>query len=201
MTKMKLLLVALLLACSVQLATAADDKIRQAIEKGVVTGAFLNTLTPDDVPDKWKAQKSTKETDKAFTQIYTHDGVRLLEVMWAKDWKGDKERMFVASIYRGDKRLTKIMRLGDSTSIIPSDATKGYQVFTSIKDDGTVTVTVTDDDNSFFESVVVKGRDTHLLDDLEYTKAALAIEGITKPLMGVLQEAIDKKAKKKSKAK
>ena len=58
---------------------------------------------------------------------------------------------------------------------------------TSIKDDGAATITVTDEDNTFFEGVVLKGRETHLLDDLEYTKAALAIESITKPLVGALK--------------
>lgn len=178
---------------------AADDKIRQAIDNGLVTGAFLNTLTPDDVPDKWKAQKSTKETDNGVTQVYSRNRVRLLEVMWAKDWKGDREKMFVAMVYRGDKRLTKIVRIGDSTSIMQSEAPKGYQIFTSIKDDGTITVTVTNDDNTFFEGVVVKGRETHILDDLEYTKVALSIEGIVKPIVGVLQDAIDKKPTKNEK--
>jgi hypothetical protein len=180
---------------------AADDKIRQAIEKGLVTRDFLNTLTPDDVPEKWRAQKTTREMDKGVAQVYARDSVKLLEVIWAREWTGDKEKMFVATVYHGDKRLTKIVRMGDSTSIMPSEAPKGYTVMTSIKDDGTVTVTVMNDDKSFLEVIVVKGRETHILDDLEYTKAALSMEGIVKPIMGVLQDAIDKKSRKKEKQK
>ena len=198
---MKLFLIVLLFVLSsTHLTPAADDKIRQAVENGVVTGAFLNTLTDDDVPEKWKAQKKPKETDKTFKQVYSRDGVRVLEVMWGKDWTGDKEKMFVATVYRGEKRLTKIVRLGDSTCIICSDAPKGYQVFTSIKDDGTVTVSVTDDESNFFDGVIVKGRDSHPIDDLEYTKAVLAIEGF-KPLVGLFKDAFEKKSKKKEKAK
>jgi hypothetical protein len=180
---------------------AANDKIRQAIEKGLVTRDFLNTLTQDDVPEKWRAQKTTREMDKGVAEVYTRDSVKLLEVIWAREWTGDKEKMFVATVYHGDKRLTKIVRMGDSTSIMPSEAPKGYTVITSIKDDGAVTVTVMNDDNSFLEVIVVKGRETHLLDDLEYTKAALSMEGIVKPIMGVLQDAIGKKPRKKGKQK
>ena len=65
---------------------------------------------------------------------------------------------------------------------------------------GTVTVTVMNGENSFFEGVVVQGRETHLLDDLEYTKGALSM-GIAKPIVDALQDAIDKKPKKKAKQK
>ena len=178
---------------------AADDKIRKAIDQGLVTGEFLKTLTYDDVPEDWKAQKKSEPNEKHTRLVFSRGGVRRLELLWSNDWKGDKEKMFVATVYHGEKRLTKIARIGDSTTVFPTDAPKGYQVMTSIKDDGTATVTVTDDDNSFLESVVLKGRETHLLDDLEYTKAALAIEGITKPLLGALQDALDNKPKKKAK--
>ena len=198
---MKSFIVTLLLCFVAHPRLLADDtKIRQAVEKGIVTGEFLSTLTPDDVPDKWKAQKVTKETPDSITQVYSRNGVRTLEVLWAKNWTGDKEQMFVATVYRADTRLVKIVHLGHSTSIMPSDAPKGFQVFTSIKDDdGSVTVTATDNKDSFIEGVVVKGRDTRLLDDLEYTKQALALTSIAKPLINAIQESMPKRMKKAGK--
>lgn len=166
-----------------------------------MTSAFLNKLTPDDVPDKWKGQKTTKETDNNVVQDYSRDGVKVLEVRWSKGWKGDKEKMFVAIVCRGAKHLARIVRLGDHISVMASEAPKDYEVFTSIKDDGTVTVNVTTDDSSFFESIVVQGRETHILDDLEYTKTALTMEKIVKPLTDAFLDGIDKKPKKEEKPK
>lgn len=194
-------LVLLALTLTATLSHAADDKIRKAVEQGLVTGEFLKTLTYDDVPDDWKAQKKSEPNEKHTKLVFTRGGVRRLELLWANDWKGDKEKMFVATVYHGDKRLTKIARIGESTTVFPSDAPKGYQVMTSIKDDGTATVTVTNDDNTFLDGVVLKGRETHLLDDLEYTKSALAMESIANSILGVFQDALDKKPKKKGKTK
>ena len=102
---MKILLTATLLSLTgVHAANAADDKITQAIEKGIVTGEALKKLTTEDIPSKWKAQKETKETDKSVTIVYSRDGVRRLEVTWSKDWKADKQKMFIATLYDGAKR-------------------------------------------------------------------------------------------------
>jgi hypothetical protein len=177
---------------------AADDKIRKAVDQGLVTSEFLKTLTYDDVPEDWKAQKKSVPNEKHTKLSYSRGGVRRLEVQWANDWTGDKGKMFVATVYHGEKRLAKIVRIGDSTTVFSTDTPKGYQVMTSIKDDGTASVTVLSDDSSFIDGVIIKGRDTHLLDDLEYTKAALAVESITKPLVGAIQDALDKKPRKKA---
>ena len=193
--KTALVLVAITLAAT--LSHAADDKIRRAVEQGRVTGEFLNTLTYDDVPDDWRAQKISEPNEKYTKLVFFRGGVRRLELLWSHDWTGDKEKMFVATVYHGDKRLTKIARVGDSTAVFPTDVPKGYRVMTSIKDDGTVIVTVTNDDDTFLEGIVLRGRDTQLLDDLEYTKSVLAIEGIAKPILDVIQDAVDKKPKKK----
>ena len=58
-------------------------------------------------------------------------------------------------------------------------------------------MSVTNAGSTFFESVVIKGRETHLLDDLEYTKAALGIKYITKPLVKAFEEELDRAPKKK----
>jgi hypothetical protein len=178
---------------------AAEDKIRQAIDQRLVTSEFLKTLTYDDVPNHWKAQKKIEPSDKYVRIIYSRGEVRLLEILWSNDWTDDKAKMFVATVYRGDKRLSKITHISDATTIWPTNAPKGYQVVTSIKDDGTATVTVTKNDNTFVEGVVLDGRETHLLDDLEYTKTALGLQSVTKPQVKALRNGAGQKAKKSKK--
>lgn len=181
------------LSLMIALSIAADDKLRKAVEQAAVTGEFLQTLTYDDVPNAWKAQKKSEPTDDYTKLVFFRDGVRRLEVMWSNEWNGDKEKRFIALLYCGETMLAKIARLEESTTVFPVDAPKGYQVSTSIMDDGTATVTVTNDDSAFFESVVLKGRETCLLDDLEYTKSVIAMEGIAQPFVDLLKDALDGK--------
>ncbi len=193
---MKWLLVLLLAFAGAWSIRADDTKIRQAVEKGIVTGQFLQTLTPDDVPEKWKVREETREKDNYTARTYSRGGVKVLMVQWPKGTKPGMEKMFTATLYHGGKSLTTVTHMGDSTNVLPPDASKGYKVFTAIKDDGTVSVTAMKDDDTFFESIVIRGRDTRPIDDLDYTKAALAMEGITKPLMEALQGKLDEKPAK-----
>jgi hypothetical protein len=109
--------------------------------------------------------------------------------------------MFVATIYDGDTRISKIARTGDAASILPADAEGGYNQIVSLKDDGTVMIVITHDDG-YLEGIEVKGRETNLMDDLEFTKSAISMENIVAPLIESITERLDppdKNRKKKGK--
>jgi hypothetical protein len=178
-----------------------EDKIRKAIEDGLVTKAFLDTLTHDDVPEKWRERIEEEEKDKYFLRTYFRGDRKALTVMWAKGWIDDKAKMFVATIYDGETRISKIAHIGDSSSIFPADSDDGYKQIVSLKDDGTVMIVITHE-NGYLEGIEVKGRESNLMNDLEYTKAAISMESIVGPLLESITEQLDatpKKQKKKDK--
>lgn len=178
-----------------------EDKVQKAIEEGLVTSAFLNTLTDVDVPDKWRERVEMEEKDTSFLRTHFRGDLKRLTVMWSKDWVNDKSKMFVARVYDGDISIGSIVYIGDRSSIFPADSEKGYEQIVSLKDDGTVIVEITHDDG-YFEAIRVNGRETRLMGDLEYTKAAISLSNIVGPLVDSIQERKDTPAKKqKSKKK
>ncbi len=54
-------------------------------------------------------------------------------------------------------------------------------------------------DKGYFQIIEVKGRESHLMDDLEYTKNALLIEHSLGPLIEAMQDDLDGKRKKMGK--
>ena len=108
--------------------------------------------------------------------------------------------MFTATIYDGQRRLGTIIKFTDGTVTVmpPPEDARSYQLTTSLKEDGKMSVTIMNDDG-YFQTVEVRGRDTHLLDDLEYTKGAVAIEQIGKPLAEAIEDELGKKPKKSKK--
>ncbi len=106
--------------------TFGQDKIRKAIADGLVTKSFLDTLTQDDVPAKWRQRKEEEEKDKYHLRTFFRGDRKALSVMWAKGWTDKKAKMFVATIYDGETRISKIAHLGDSTSVFGADSEHGY---------------------------------------------------------------------------
>jgi len=176
----------------------AADKIREAIERGMVTKEFTDTLTQDDVPAKWRSAVEESQTDRYFKKAFMRGGHKVLEVMWSKDWIGARAKLFTASVYDGKARVAKILRVGEQTSVARGKDATGYELITSVKDDGRVSVMITGE-KGYFEVIEVQGRDTHLLDDLEYTKAALLTSQFLEPLVDALQGQLESKPKKGTK--
>src|SRR5215203_631293 len=46
------------------------DKVTQAIEKGLVTQEFLNTLTDDDVPNKWRTTTKDESNERYVKKAF-----------------------------------------------------------------------------------------------------------------------------------
>lgn len=193
--------IATVLTFTVPSVRGEEDRIRKAVENGLVTKAFLETLAHDDVPEKWRERMEEETKDRYFLRTYFRGDKKALTVMWSKDWVGDKAKMFVATVYDGDTRISKITRIGDAASIFPADAESGYKQIVSLKDDGTVMVVITHNDG-YLEGIEVKGRETNLMDDLEFTKAAISMEHIVAPLIESITgqlDSTDKNRKKKDK--
>ena len=182
-----------------QIAIGAD-KLTQAIEKGLVTKEMLNVLTDDDVPKKWRTTVQDQSNERYVKKSFLRGGQRVLVVTWNREWTGARSNMFTASVYDGKRRIGTIIKFTDGTVTVmpPPEEARSYQLTTSLKEDGKMSVTIMNDDG-YFQTVEVRGRDTHLLDDLEYTKGAVAIEQIGKPLAEAIEDELGKKPKKSKK--
>jgi hypothetical protein len=160
------------------LGARAADKIRDAIAKGEVTKEFVSTLTPDDVPAKWRTSVVTNTTDKYIQKVFSRGGQRRLEIQWRSEWVGVKSNMFSATVFDGAKRITAFVNLGEATSI-KTPSNRQYDLITTVKNDGSVFATI-NGDAGFYEMIEVRGRNTRLVNDLEYTRTALFFEGINR---------------------
>ena len=172
------------------------DKLTQAIEKGLVTKEFLNTLTDDDVPKKWRTTTKNESNERYVKTAFLRGGERVLVVTWNREWTGTRSNMFTAMLYDGKKVVCRIIKFTDGTVRVmpqPKDA-RTYDLTTSLTEDGRMSVTVMND-GDYFQTVELRGRDTRLLDDLEYTKGAVSIELIAKPLADAIEDEIGKKPK------
>ena len=175
-------------------AQAGDEKIREAARKSLIDAEFVKALTPDDVPDDWKCVKVIDETKGQTVLTYSRKGSKRLSVIWTDDWTGEKEKRFSALVYEGDKKLFSIARFNQETTVFPPDGEEGYRVITAVKEDGSMTVTILDKNGGFMDVIVVDGRNTRLIEDLEYTKAALSI-GAMEPILNALKGALEKSEK------
>jgi hypothetical protein len=160
------------------LGVCAADKIRDAIAKGEVTKEFVSTLTPDDVPAKWRTSVVTNITDNYIQKIFSRGGQRRLEIQWRLEWVGVKSNMFSATVFDGAKRITALVNIGEATSI-KTPSNRQYDLITTVKNDGSVSALI-NGDAGFYEMIEVRGRDTRLVNDLEYTRTAIFFEGINR---------------------
>jgi hypothetical protein len=172
------------------------DRITEAVHKGMVTKALIDSLTIDDVPEKWRSEKKDEDGERHFVRSFYRGGQKVLSVMWATEWTGKRAKMFIATIYRGDKRIYSVPRLEDSLGFSLAKNDEGYEIFLVLKDGGPMTLTVMHDDG-YFEVVTLDGRETRVIDDLSYAKQALSLEHILLPLVGAIKGTIeDQKANK-----
>jgi hypothetical protein len=88
------------------------------------------------------------------------------------------------------------MRIGNRASISAGKQAKGYQLITSVADDGKVSVSLSNE-KGYFEVIEVQGRETRPLDDLEYTKTALLMDQFVSPLLDAVDDRIESTGKKK----
>ena len=196
---MRTILFVLLAALLTHNASAAD-KLQVAIERGLVTKEMLNALADDDVPKKWCSKVVDQSDDGYVRKAFSRGSERVLVVSWNREWTGTRSNMFAAHVFDGKRRICRIMKYEDgTTSVIPlPKSVGGYLVSTDIKQDGSISVTVMND-TGFLETVKVRGRDTHLINDLDYTKAAVGVEKIGRPLAEAIENEINRPPQKTGK--
>lgn len=174
---------------------ADDAKIRKALENGVLTSSILQTLTAEDVPDKWKSTKSEKATKDYLETVYSRGGEEILSVVVPNTPPKGNPGMFGAIVRIADVKVASIVKLSDSLNVVSHNKDTGYELSVSRKDDGRMRVLVTSD-NGLVDVVEVDGVNTRLLDDLEFTKAMVAQENIVGPLVDSIKGTLNSEKKK-----
>jgi mRNA-degrading endonuclease HigB of HigAB toxin-antitoxin module len=177
------IIVASVLLCAL---SARADKIDDAVKKGEVTKDFVNSLTPNDVPRKWRTTVEEITKGNRIKRVFSRGSEKVVEVGWDKDWSGDRVKLFTAVVYDGRKQLVRIARIGESTTAFGLKDAEQYQVSTSLRDGGALWVVVRGP-KDYLQVIQVQGRETRLMDDLEFTRRALLVQAIP----GLLLEAID----------
>ena len=164
------------------------EKFKDAVAKAVVTREMLSTLTYDEVPDQWRTKVEDKSRENLTIKVFWRGKDKVLEVLWGKDWTGVRSNMFSATVYDGQTKIGKILGLpGETSTSQPEEARIPYSMATTIKDDGRVSV-MFNNKRGYLQVIEVKGRETRLIDDVEYTKMAVGIGQIIPPLWEAIGE-------------
>jgi hypothetical protein len=149
------------------------NELTKAVEQAQATKHYLDGLTTNDVPIKWRTTLVDKSTDNYAKKIFLRGTNAVLEVGWLKGLTGERTNFFHSTICNGPTRISMITGLRDSTAISPPDS-KRYAITTFAKKDGKLSVEVTDS-NGYYEIIEVCGKDTHPMDGLEYMRTVLGL--------------------------
>ena len=150
------------------------NELTKAVEQAQATKYYLDGLTTNDVPVKWRITQADKSTDSYAKKIFFRGTNVVLEVGWLKNLTGERTNFFHATICNGPTQITQIMGLRDSTVIQPPDS-KQYAITTFAKKDDQVSVEITAD-NGYYEIIEVCGKETHPMDGLEYMRTVLGLK-------------------------
>lgn len=174
---------------------ADDAKVRKAIEDGILTSSMLQTLTAEDVPDKWKSTKSEKAKKDYLETVYSRGDEEILTVVVPNTPPKGNPGMFVATVKIAKVKVVSIIKLSDSLNVVSHNKDTEYEISVSRKDDGRMRVLVTSK-NGLADVVEIDGAQTRLMDDLEFTKAMTAQENIVGPLMDSIKGTLNSEKKK-----
>ena len=158
------------------------DRIQELIEKGpIITRKVLDAeLSLHDVPDRWKTKIEYESTENTTVKTFFRGKDKVLSVLWGKkDSDGPNARMFSATVYDGQKRICRIIGSpnGSATFQQPKDARLTHSMVTTVNEAGAVSITFYGD-NGYHQSIELRGRETRLLDDLEYTKNSVTYQAL-----------------------
>jgi len=186
-----------LVGCTTERAASASDQLERLVNQGLMTKARLDQTSQSDVPEKWRTTITTRTNGDYTVKAFSRGHNRVLEVRWRSEWVGAKSNRFNATIFDGTKRISNIFGFPDgSTGVMQtSEAKPDYELSTTIKPEGTASVTVFGP--GFMDTIQLRGRDTHLMDDLEHMKAMVINEEVIQPSMEVLMDEMGKSKRKK----
>jgi hypothetical protein len=174
---------------------AAEDlppKLQKAINDGTVTKAFRDSLTDADVPESWATTKRPIKEGKDRSIEFKRGGKLLLKVSWFDPPPRGQERMFAATVYHRDESVVAIMRINNQIVVSPRHKNMDYKVVTSISDDGLLSIRITGPDD-WIEVIEVDERNTHPINDLEYTRMKVTMIQLVQPIVDALLGPSDEK--------
>ena len=149
------------------------NELTKAVEQAQATKYYLDGLTTNDVPVKWRITQADKSTDSYAKKVFLRGTNVVLEVGWLMNLTGERTNFFHATICNGPTQITQIMGLRDSTAIESPDS-KQYAITTFAKKDGQLSVEITAD-NGYYEIIEVCGKETHPMDGLEYMRTVFGL--------------------------
>gem|GEM_PF-5837897 len=175
------------------IAVGADTNIENIVKSGIATRNELDTLTTNDIPENFRVRVECENVQDYTKKVYFRGDQKILEVMWRTNWIGSMSNIFVATIYDGTNKIGNVSSFSDGMVNImqPRKTRNDYDMITSIKTNGLAKLMFSND-KGYLQIIELKGRETGLMNDLEYTKSATLIEDVGKPLV----EAIKNDAKK-----
>lgn len=182
---------ALGLLMAAQIVSGAD-RLTDSIQEGFAEKERIDAMTDKDVPEKWRSTAEDQSDDRHVRRLFKRGERKAMVVSWNKRDADEQPGKFSAMVFDGDRVVCHIVSFSDgSVNVMPME-TKGrfYGVITSIKQDGRVLVSISED-TRYIEEILVDGQATRLIEDLEFTKTAMAMDTILEPLVDGLIDHIE----------
>jgi len=168
------------------------DRLTESIEEGLAKKERIDAMTEKDVPEKWRTTVEDQSDDRYVRRLFKRGERKAMVVSWSKRNADEQPGKFSARVFDGDRVVCLINSFSDgSVNVMPME-TKGrfYSVITSINQDRRVLVSI-GEDTRYIEEIVVDGRATRLIEDLEFTKTAMKMDTILEPLVDGLKDHIE----------
>jgi hypothetical protein len=179
------------------IAVGADTNIENIVKSGIATRDELDTLTTNDIPKNFRVRVESENVQDYTKKVYFRGDQKILEVMWRTNCVGSMSNMFVATIYDGTNKIGKVSSFSDGmvNFMQPRNTRNDYDMITSIKTNGLAKLMFSND-KGYLQIIELKGRETGLMNDLEYTKSTTLIEDVGKPLVEAIKNDTKKSPEK-----
>ena len=183
--------IVIMIALGIRAAIGADTNIEQIVGKGIVIRGESNTLSSNDVPKKFRTRVEDQSADGYTRKGYFRGDEKVLEVEWKTSWTGPMSSVFAATVYDGSNKIGKVMASSDGSINImqPRITRNDYNLITSVKTNGLVEL-IFSNDKGYLQIIEINGRDTRLLDDLEYVNSAVLIDEVAKTPVDPVKEGV-----------
>ena len=176
---------------AVQIASGADG-LTESSQDGLAKKERIDAMTDKDVPEKWRGTVEDQSDELFVRRLFKRGEQKAMVVSWSKRKADEQPGKFSARVFDGDRVVCQIVSFSDgSVNVMPME-TKGqfYSVITSIRQDAKVSVVISEG-TRYIEEIVIDGRATRLVEDLEFSKTAMKIDTILEPLVDGLLDQVD----------
>lgn len=161
----------------------------EAIHEGLAAKLESDSLTAGDIPREWTSSVTASTNGPCVIRAHFRGTNKVMEVTWRQGWTGSQDKMFCALFMDGTNQLGRVMGFQGSTAFEDHASKPEYRVTFWVETNGEQTVSVCSRKSvAFVETYVIRGRQSCLEDDLEYTRNRVRLEGIATPLGKALGE-------------